>query len=211
LVAAASLHRSGLKCLPAHENGHEMSIRTRLLLIALLATAFPVLLVMARFVQERDTAMANDTVRLAALAHSRAVALNEKIQGTAQLLYGLARARDLATDDRAACSAFWSEVREAYPQFTGILTIRPDGRLFCDSLRSGRELDLRDRATSRPRCPHAAWCWSRSSGASPARPCCRWPTRRAPPGELQFVLLASLRSAALVQLDPGLGVPGQRG
>ena len=39
-----------------------MSIRTRLLLIALLATAFPVLLVMARFVQERDTAMANDTV-----------------------------------------------------------------------------------------------------------------------------------------------------
>lgn len=102
-----------------------MSIRTRLLLIALLATAFPVLLVMARFVQERDAAMANDTVSLAALAHSRAVALNEKIQGTAQLLYGLARARDLATEDRAACSTFLSEVREAYPQFTGILTVRP--------------------------------------------------------------------------------------
>lgn len=64
----------------------------------------------------------------------------EKIQGTAQLHYGLARARDLFTDDRAACSAFLSEVREAYPQYTGILTIKPDGRLFCDSLRSGRAL-----------------------------------------------------------------------
>ncbi len=37
-------------------------------------------------------------------------------------------------------------MREACPQFTGILTMLPDGRLFCDSLRSGRVLDLRDRA-----------------------------------------------------------------
>ena len=31
-------------------------------------------------------------------------------------------------------------------QFTGILTINPDGSLFCDSLRTNRTLDLRDRA-----------------------------------------------------------------
>ena len=31
------------------------------------------------------------------------------------------------------------------PQFTGILTINPDGSLFCDSLRTNRTLDLRDR------------------------------------------------------------------
>ena len=30
-------------------------------------------------------------------------------------------------------------------QFTGILTINPDGSLFCDSLRTDRTLDLRDR------------------------------------------------------------------
>ena len=48
--------------------------------------------------------------------------------------------------DKAACSAFLSAVREEYPQFTGILTINPDGSLFCDSLRTDRTLDLRDRA-----------------------------------------------------------------
>jgi hypothetical protein len=58
----------------------EMSIRSRLLLIVLLATAFPVLLVLARFLQERDAAMASDTASLAAVAHSRATLLNEKIQ-----------------------------------------------------------------------------------------------------------------------------------
>ena len=189
-----------------------MSIRTRLLLIALLATAFPVLLVMARFVQERDTAMANDTVSLAALAHSRAVALNEKIQGTAQLLYGLARARDLATEDRAACSAFLAEVREAYPQFTGILTIRPDGQLFCDSLRSGRELDLRDRSYFKAALNSRSAvvlepAFGRLTGQAVLQ--VAYPARAAN-GELLFVLLASLRLQPLVQLDPGLGVPGAR-
>ena len=36
-------------------------------------------------------------------------------------------------------------MREEYPQFTGILTINPDGSLFCDSLHTNRTLDLRDR------------------------------------------------------------------
>jgi signal transduction histidine kinase/CheY-like chemotaxis protein len=190
----------------------EMSIRTRLLLIVLLATAFPVLLVLARFLQERDAAMATDTAGLAAIAHNRATLLNEKIQATAQLLYGLARARDLATDDRAACSQFLSDVREAYPQFTGILTVRPDGRLFCDSLRSGRELDLRDRAyfkaalasrnavTLEP-------AFGRLTGQAVMQ--VAYPVRAAS-GELQFVLLASLRLSPLVQLEQGLGTPGAR-
>ena len=189
-----------------------MSIRTRLLLIALLATAFPVLLVLVRFVQERDAAVAADTARLGAIAHSRAVTLNEKIQGTAQLLYGLARARDLQTDDRAACSAFLSEVREAYPQFTGILTVRPDGRLFCDSLRSGRELDLRDRAYFKAALASRGVValeptFGRLTGQAVLQ--IAYPARNAA-GELQFVLLASLRLQTLVQIEPGLGLPGTR-
>ena len=189
-----------------------MSIRTRLLLIALLATAFPALLVLARFLQERDAAVADDTARLSAMAHSRAVALDEKIQGTAQLLYGLARARDLATEDRAACSAFLSEVREAYPQFTGILTVRPDGRLFCDSLRSGRELDLRDRAYFKAALASRGAValeptFGRLTGQAVLQ--VAYPARTST-GELQFVLLASLRLQPLVQLEPGLGVPGTK-
>ena len=122
-----------------------MSIRVRLLLIAALATLLPALLVLARFLQDREAGVHADSQRLALLAQGVVQDLNDRIQGTAQLHFGLARARDLDSDDRAACSAFLSEVRETYPQYTGILTIRPDGRLFCDSLQSGRELDLNNR------------------------------------------------------------------
>jgi signal transduction histidine kinase len=71
--------------------------------------------------------------------------LDEKVQGTAQLEYGLARAKDLDTNDRSKCSAFLSAVRDEYPQYTGILTITPEGKLHCDSLKTGRSLDLHDR------------------------------------------------------------------
>ena len=122
-----------------------MSLRTRLLILVIAAILVPAILVGLRFVQNRaseiDAALAN----LAASADDIASDLGEKIQGTAQLHYGLARARDLDTRDKAACSAFLSDVREEYPQFTGILTIDPDGRLFCDSLRTNRTLDLNDR------------------------------------------------------------------
>eukprot|EP01036_Dinobryon_divergens_P056012 gene56012-74782_t len=52
----------------------------------------------------------------------------------------------LDNPDRVACSAYLSTVREAYPQYTGIITVMPDGHLHCDSLQSGRQLDLSDRS-----------------------------------------------------------------
>src|ERR1019366_1966799 len=81
----------------------------------------------------------------AATARTIASNFDAKIQATAQLHFGLSRARDLGGRDKAACSNFLSEVLEKNPQFTGILTIDSDGSLFCDSLRTGRVLDLRDR------------------------------------------------------------------
>jgi signal transduction histidine kinase/ActR/RegA family two-component response regulator len=72
--------------------------------------------------------------------------LDHRIAGTAQLHYGLAHSRLLDSTDRPACSAHLSQVRETYPQYTGILTVLPDGTLFCDSLQSGRNLNLSDRA-----------------------------------------------------------------
>ena len=180
-----------------------MSIRTRLLLLTLLATLLPALLVLARFLSDRERAIEADTGTLALFAQRRAEAVAEKIQGTAQLHYGLARARDLFTDDRAACSAFLSEVREAYPQYTGILTIRPDGKLFCDSLRSGRELDLRDRAyfkaalAARDRVLLEP-VFGRLTGTAVLQ--IAYPVRSAQ-GELQFVLLASLNLQKLFEAE----------
>jgi len=123
-----------------------MSLRTRLLILVIAAMLVPASLVGLRFVQNRTSEINAALANLVASADDIAGDLDEKIQGTAQLHYGLARARDLDTRDKAACSAFLSDVREEYPQFTGILTIDADGSLFCDSLRTNRSLDLNDRA-----------------------------------------------------------------
>jgi signal transduction histidine kinase/CheY-like chemotaxis protein len=123
-----------------------MSLRTRLLILVIAAMLVPASLVGLRFVQNRTSEINAALANLAVSADDIASDLDEKIQGTAQLHYGLARARDLDTRDKAACSAFLSDVREEYPQFTGILTIDPAGNLFCDSLRTNRTLDLADRA-----------------------------------------------------------------
>jgi signal transduction histidine kinase len=122
-----------------------MSLRTRLLILVIAAMLVPAILVGLRFAQNRASEINAARDNLSATADDISNDLDEKIQGTAQLHYGLARARDLDTSDKAACSAFLSAVREEYPQFTGILTINPDGSLFCDSLRTNRTLDLRDR------------------------------------------------------------------
>jgi signal transduction histidine kinase/CheY-like chemotaxis protein len=122
-----------------------MSLRTRLLILVIAAMLVPAILVGLRFVQNRTSDISAALDNLTATANDIQGDLDEKIQGTAQLHYGLARARDLDTRDKAACSAFLSAVREEYTQFTGILTINPDGSLFCDSLRTDRTLDLRDR------------------------------------------------------------------
>jgi len=122
-----------------------MSLRTRFMCLVLLATLLPALLLGWRFARENDAEIADAVKNLVRQADAIATDLDHRVQGTAQLHYGLAHSRMLDSDDRAACSAYLSEVRAAYPQYTGILTVRPDGQLHCDSLQSGRRLDLRDR------------------------------------------------------------------
>jgi signal transduction histidine kinase/ActR/RegA family two-component response regulator len=188
-----------------------MSIRARLLLVALLATLLPALLVLAHSLEDRAQVVATDTKRLAALAQGKADELHERIRGTAQLHFGLARARDLDSADRDACSAFLSEVREAHPQYTGLLTIRPDGRLFCDSLRTGRELDLNDRAYFRRALATRDGVvleptFGRLTGVAVMQ--VAYPVRTAQ-GALRFVLLGSLDLNKLTALG-SVPVPGAR-
>jgi signal transduction histidine kinase/CheY-like chemotaxis protein len=171
-----------------------MSIRKRLLLIVLLAMLPPTLLVAVRFFQDYHHEIAHAATDLTLAANTLAQNLDEKIQGTSQLLYGLARARDLDTTDRAACSTFLSDVLQEYPLYTGILTIRPDGTLFCDSLNSGRELDLRDRryyqeALGRVSGVALEPAFGRLTGTAVVQ--IAFPVR-APDGKLQHILLASL-------------------
>ncbi len=122
-----------------------MSIRARLILLILLATVLPAILVGVRYVEDRTKEIDAAIDELSDAARGVATNLDEKIQGTAQLQFGLARAGELMVRDRVACSRFLSELLQKQPQYTGILTIDPDGSLYCDSLATGRTLDLRDR------------------------------------------------------------------
>jgi len=170
-----------------------MSLRTRLLILVIAAMLVPAVLVGLRFIQNRTSEVSAALANLSAIANDTSNDLDEKVQGTAQLHYGLARARDLDTTDKKACSNFLSAVREEYTQFTGILTIKPDGSLFCDSLRTDRTLDLRDRAYfNQALVVHGVVTlepvFGRLTGLSVLQ--IAYPVR-AESGELKFILLAS--------------------
>ena len=170
-----------------------MSLRARLLLLVTLATLVPAILLGIRFFQNRAAEIDAALARLATIANNITYDLDEKIQGTAQLHFGLARAVNLDNSSRAECSSFLSAVREEYAQYTGILTIAPNGKLFCDSLRTDRDLDLTDRdyfkralvtkdaVTIQP-------AFGRLTGISVLQ--VAYPAR-TPEGEMKFVLLAS--------------------
>lgn len=174
--------------------GGRLSLRARLVLLALLAVLVPAILITLRFFVDRERQVGLATRDLSTAADDLAAALDEKMLGTMQLLYGLARARDLDTTDRSACSEFLSAVRDSHPQYTGILTINPDGKLFCDSIKTGRNLDLNDRRyfqeASRPDGSFAFEpVFGRLTGIAVLQ--IAYPVR-SPDGRLKFVLLASL-------------------
>jgi signal transduction histidine kinase len=121
-------------------------LRARILMMIGFAILASTVLMGMRFYQNRTSEIAAALTELSTAAADVASDLDGKIQGTAQLLHGLARARDLDSRDRTACSSFLADLRDEYPQYTGLLTIDPDGRLFCDSIGGGRDLDLSDRA-----------------------------------------------------------------
>jgi signal transduction histidine kinase len=179
-----------------------MSIRARLLLLILFATLIPALVSGMQFLERRDSEIAAAQRDLAAAAQRVARVLRDTVRATAQLHYGLSRARDLDTQDKAACSAFLADVLKEHPQYTGILTITPKGDLFCDSLRTGRALHLTDRryfqqalASENPLAVEPAF--GRLTGIAVLQ--VAYAARRET-GEPRFVLLASLNLEKYMQL-----------
>ena len=123
-----------------------MNLRAHFLLLVLLATLAPAMVVGIYQYRQRNIDIEEAKRGLAALANYAAENLDDKVKGTVQLLHGLSRTPDIDTADKAACSQFLAEVLGHYPQYTGLLTIAPNGDLHCDSLRSGRRLNLTGRA-----------------------------------------------------------------
>jgi diguanylate cyclase (GGDEF)-like protein len=171
-----------------------MSARFRLLLLILVSTLIPAFVAGMQFLERRDAEIAAARQDLVVAALQVAQDIRDTIRATAQLHYGLSRARDLVTHDRAACSDFLADVLREFPQYTGILTIKPDGTLFCDSLHTGRTLNLTDRRyfqdllhTSDPLAVEPVF--GRLTGSAVLQ--IAYAARRET-GALRFVLLASL-------------------
>ena len=123
-----------------------MSLRSRILWLILTATLLPLLPVLWGLLMNRADTIARAQQELSGRTERIAGELDNRVSGTAQLLFGLGQVALLGSPDRAACSAFLADVLKAPPQYTGLLTILPNGQLHCDSLQSGRKLDLTDRS-----------------------------------------------------------------
>jgi signal transduction histidine kinase/ActR/RegA family two-component response regulator len=178
-----------------------MSLRARLMVLVLLATVLPALLLGWRFLRDSDAEVDAAVAALTAAAEAIAEDLDHRVQGTAQLHYGLAHSRVLETADRETCSAYLSEVRQAYPQYTGLLTVRPDGMLQCDSLQTGRTLNLLDRSYfQRVSQPGTGLVLEPAFGRLTGLAVLQivYPAR-SPDGRLRFVLVASLNLSQFVQ------------
>ena len=123
-----------------------MSLRSRILLLILSATLLPLLPVLWGLLMSRADTIARAQQEFSGRTQRIASELDNRVSGTSQLLFGLSRVPLLGGTDKAACSAFLADVLKEHPQYTGLLTILPNGQLHCDSLKSGRTLDLTDRS-----------------------------------------------------------------
>lgn len=177
-----------------------MSLRARILSLVLAASLLPMLAMFWLLLDNREATSQQARERLNMRAEAIANELDDRIAGTAQLLFGLARVPVVGSTDKAACSDFLADVLKEHPQYTGLLTILPDGQLHCDSLRSGRTLNLTDRdyfqraltATG----PVVEPAIGRLTGKSVLQ--IAHPVRKAD-GALHYVLLASFDMSAYGQ------------
>lgn len=172
----------------------KLGFRARIILLLVALTALlPATVAMGFLFQQRDHDIAQAGYSLAALARSASNDLRAKIQGTHQLLFGLAQSRELDVEERGACSAYLAEVLKQHPQYTSILTIKPNGDLHCDSLRTGRKLNLADRAYFQQAmvstAPALEPVIGRLTGIGVAQVA---QASRDPQGKVRFVLLASI-------------------
>ncbi|MFZ5505933.1 MAG: putative bifunctional diguanylate cyclase/phosphodiesterase [Pseudomonadota bacterium] len=123
-----------------------MSLRARILALVFASSLLPLLVVFWTLLESREAAIDQARERVGTRASQLAGELDDKVSGTAQLLFGLSRVAQVGGTDKAACSDFLAAVLDEHPQYTGLLTIQPDGNMFCDSLRTGRSLNVSDRA-----------------------------------------------------------------
>ena len=171
----------------------KLGLRGRILLVLLFAAGLRAAVMVDYLIEQKETDIAESRRNLAVQAHNAGKELSTRIDAAQHLLFGLTQSRELDTQDRDACSAYLAGVLQNYPQYTGILTITPGGELFCDSLRTGRQLNLSDRAYFRKamESPGLALepAFGRLTGLGVMQAAM---ASRDPAGQVRFVMLVSI-------------------
>lgn len=170
-----------------------MSLRLRILALVCASSLLPLLVVLWTLLESRSAAIAQARDRIGIRAAQLAAELDDKVSGTAQLLFGLSRANVLESGDVAACSDFLADVLSAHPHYAGLLTVRPDGWMKCDSLRTGRKLNVSDRNYFKRALQAQGIVTESAIGRLTGKGVLQiaYPARQAD-GSLAFVLLASI-------------------
>ncbi len=122
-----------------------MSLRTRILLLVLMALLPPVVLLFYTLLDERADRISQANHDLAVLARGAAHDLENRLRSAAQLTYGLAPARPFDSLDRAACTTFLAETYRRFPEYNSITVFLPNGELHCTSLRDWKRANVADR------------------------------------------------------------------
>ncbi len=122
-----------------------VGLRTRLLLLVLLATLPALGLILFGAAEQRR--LAEDTARhdAALLTDSTAADQERLIESTRQLLVTLAQLPEVRGGDQTRCSALLADLLQRFPTYTSIAVIEPDGRVGCSALPSSVVLNVSDR------------------------------------------------------------------
>jgi hypothetical protein len=100
-----------------------MNLRARILALILASSLLSALGMLWVLWENRTDAVLRAQSQLTSLTESTAKDLDDRVSGTAQLLFGLSQVPVVSSDDAAACSDFLADVLNEHPQYTGLLTI----------------------------------------------------------------------------------------
>ena len=121
------------------------SLRLRLLGLVVLVLAPWLALVLYTQADERRAAIASlrsDEMRFIRIVTSNQAA---QIEAARQLLTAFAGLPQLRTTDAAACSAFLAEMRAAYPFYSNLALVEPDGNIKCSAVPLRFAVNIADR------------------------------------------------------------------
>lgn len=118
-----------------------------LLITSIVLAAAPLLVVvLAGWRMERSRLLEAADAQVEAMASLVTMLERRRYDSARQVLAAIASAPIVHGDDRARCDGYVAGVRRAFPAFTNLGVIDPDGRIVCSAVEPPAELVLTDRA-----------------------------------------------------------------